>query len=499
MKTNKEYDAIIIGSGMGGMSAGSMLANDGWKVLILEAAHVAGGCSSSYTRKGYTFESGATTLIGFDENQPLRYLEEQTGIRIPREELQPSMRISLEGEELIRYKDRDQWIDECVRVFGNRAGQESFWNLAFNVTDVVWKVSLKNPFFPPNKTSDWFRLLTSNSPLDVWVLPYALRSVKEVAAKEGVLTPEFERFLDEQLMITAQSKSSDTPFLFGAAGITYTNYSNFYVPGGLIEMVNTIQEFIESKGGAIHVKEAVTSLSKAGEDFVINTKKGKIYQSPVVISNIPVWNMAALTSGDLKAYFQQESERFNKAWGAITIGIACDDRFPADLPLHHQIHIGNGEKVPFTDSDSFFVSMSMRDDDKRAETDSRTLNISCHADPEYWFSLNGKYDDAKNEVEEFIIQQLEDKLPGFDRSGIRIKHTATPVTWEKWVYRKKGRVGGIPQSMARSLLDWTPHETPAEGLYLTGDTTYPGQGIPGVTLSGINVYWRIKRNKNKSL
>lgn len=62
-------------------------------------------------------------------------------------------------------------------------------------------------------------------------------------------------------------------------------------------------------------------------------------------------------------------------------------------------------------------------------------------------------------------------------------------------YRKKGRVGGIPKSMARSLLKWTPNQTPFTGLYRAGDTTYPGQGIPGVILSGINVYWRIIQNK----
>jgi phytoene dehydrogenase-like protein len=42
MTINKDYDVIIIGSGMGGMSAGAMLANDGFKVLILEAAAVPG-------------------------------------------------------------------------------------------------------------------------------------------------------------------------------------------------------------------------------------------------------------------------------------------------------------------------------------------------------------------------------------------------------------------------------------------------------------------------
>ena len=71
---------------------------------------------------------------------------------------------------------------------------------------------------------------------------------------------------------------------------------------------------------------------------------------------------------------------------------------------------------------------------------------------------------------------------------------ATPVTWENWVYRKDGRVGGIPQSMDRSLVDWPLTEPPFAGLYQCGDTSYPGQGIPGVTLGGINVYYRIRKN-----
>lgn len=215
MTINQDYDAIIIGSGMGGMSAAALLANDGYKVLILEAALHPGGCSSSYLRKGYVFESGATTLIGFDEHQPMRYLEEKTGIQIPRVELNPSMNVWLDGEKITRFKDRFEWIEEAVRVFGNRKGQRKFWKLAFEIADVVWKVSLKNPFFPPRKISEWARLFTVNSPKDVWVLPYALKTVHQVAEQCGIATPKFLRFLDEQLMITAQNKSGDVPFLFG--------------------------------------------------------------------------------------------------------------------------------------------------------------------------------------------------------------------------------------------------------------------------------------------
>jgi C-3',4' desaturase CrtD len=497
MNINTDYDVIIAGSGMGGMSAGAMLANDGYKVLILEKAHAPGGCSSSYFRKGYVFESGATTLIGFDENQPLWKLEKETGIQIPREEITPSMSVWLDGEQVTRFKDREKWIQECIRVFGNEVGQRAFWEEALKVSDLVWKVSLRNPFFPPQKLSEWGQLAINNNPLDVWVLKYAFQSVEDVMQKYGVDTPKFRRFVDEQLMITAQAKSDHTPFLFGAAGLTYTNYSNYYVPGGLLEMVNSIREFIHQKDGALHTKEGVEIIEQDGEEFLVHTtnkrREKATYKAPIVISNIPVWNMAGLTSGKMRSYFQNESKDFDEAWGAITLGIATTDTYPDNLPLHNQIHLDEGETVPFTNSDSIFISMSKPGDTDRAKEGSRTLNISTHASPEFWYSLNGKYEDAKQQVEDFVVEALNKKLPGFTDAEIDVIHTATPITWENWVYRKKGRVGGIPQSMARSLLKWTPHETPFKGLYLVGDTTYPGQGIPGVTLSGINVYSRISK------
>ncbi len=498
MQINKDYDVIIIGSGMGGMSTGALLANSGFKVLILEAAALPGGCSSSYYRRGFTFESGATTLIGFDENQPLWKLEQETGIRIPREEIAPSMSVWIEGEQATRYKDRDEWIKEAGRVFGNPTSQKAFWEKAFQVADTVWDVSLKNPSFPPQSLSDWGRLFTTNHPKDAYVLPYAFKSMREIMQRFNVDTPRFRRFVDEKLMITAQSKSEDTPFIFGAAGITYTNYSNYYVPGGLIEMINTLRDFIHKKGGALYTRERVTDMSFSNGWYTLETQRGKStirnkYQAPIVVSNIPVWNMGEITRGAMSQYFANESKKYDKAWGAISVGIATTDTYTDSMSLHHQIHLGE-EHVPYTNSESIFVSMSQKGDTQRAPNGFRTLNVSCHASPEYWFNLQGDYDVAKQEVEDYIVRTLQSKLPGFAASNIETIHTATPITWQNWVYRKKGRVGGIPQSMARSLLNWTPNQTPFTGLYLVGDTTYPGQGIPGVTLSGINVYWRILKN-----
>lgn len=57
-KIPKDLDAIIIGSGIGGMTAAATMAKSGKKVLVLEQHDVAGGCCHTFTEKGFEFDVG---------------------------------------------------------------------------------------------------------------------------------------------------------------------------------------------------------------------------------------------------------------------------------------------------------------------------------------------------------------------------------------------------------------------------------------------------------
>lgn len=63
----EEYDAIVIGSGMGGLVAGTQLAVKGARVLVLEKYLIPGGSSGFYERDGYTFDVGSSVMFGFSD------------------------------------------------------------------------------------------------------------------------------------------------------------------------------------------------------------------------------------------------------------------------------------------------------------------------------------------------------------------------------------------------------------------------------------------------
>ena len=143
----KTYDVIVIGSGIGGLCCGSLLALSGKKVLICEAHSKAGGVAHSFSKKGYHFESGPSLWSGLGKwptNNPLGQilflLDEKIDLINYKswKVLFPEAEFDLEvGEKPFKEKIKDLRGDKSLQEW------ESFISSVNPISDIV----KKNPSF----------------------------------------------------------------------------------------------------------------------------------------------------------------------------------------------------------------------------------------------------------------------------------------------------------------------------------------------------------------
>jgi len=474
-------DTLVIGSGMAGLTAACLLTHYGQRVHVLEQNWLPGGCSSSYPRKNYIFESGATTLVGLDEYMPVKHLLDVTGVEIKPWVLPVPMKVYLkDGTVITRHHDLEAWIEEAERVFGPK-GQRPFWEYCFKIAQFVWEVSLKQRAFPPSNISDLFYAARHFRPKQLGFATLAFKSMKSLLDDHGLLeNKRFVAFVDEQLLITAQNHHPEVNVPFGATALCYTNFTNYYMPGGLLKMVEPMVEYLKTKGSNVTLQAPVKAITPVNGHYEVQTKFRKqvnTYKAQQVVSAIPINNTLDLYQGQKGKRKAQrnlmQSEQLNSAF---QMGIVAKRRIKHEC-LHHQIHLE--APLPYAGSHSIFLSLSHPDDTERCGPDEVVASISTHVpDPQH------RLIDHKEEIEQVVFETLE-KRGLIAREDVIFHHSSTPGAWEKWTGRAWGFVGGYPQYMSIKPWQMLDARFDHEGMYICGDSTYPGQGIPGACLSGI--------------
>lgn len=466
------YDFVILGAGVGGLVSANLLAKKGYKVLLLEAHYHCGGCASFYDHRGFSFDVGATTLSGFAYNGPLKKIEKLLGLKFEGVEPELPMQIHLEDLTLNRYRDNERWIKELSENFPG-LDHHSVWTHLSSLNKRSWELMNELRSFPPTGLSDFTKLFNPKLFKGVGLLPSLLKSLENNFSNYYQDKTTFKKVLDEQLMISVQNKVSQVALLTSAMGLCYPE--DIVVPtGGFKEFNRVLSESFTSLGGELLMRHQVESFKKSGDQFVISTNKGE-FIGKKVISNIPYWTLAHDLDSPFKSDFRKTIQKFEDCWGAMTGYMKVKLKKPQDIP-YHQVHLQEGG--------SLFFSFSTPGDTEKAPEGHQSVSVSTHIRPEKFDSFSRRDDNYKAMKENFKETITKTFSETFKQSGIEsfeVTAVGTPLTFERYTGRHRGFVGGVVHHLSRPPILFPRHESKVDGFYVVGDSTFPGQGVVGVT------------------
>lgn len=467
---------VVIGAGMSGLAAAALCIRRGHRVVLVEQNWMVGGCTATYWRKGHRFESGATTLVGLGKNRPVGWLLEQLNLP-PLQATRLHLPMQVHGlsgtPTLTRFENLEDWIQEAERVFGPK-GQRKFWTRCFKLSQFVWNNALELHHFPPQSLSDVLQAIPLFSMERVQHLPFAFQTVEQWMEKCGLGNHTvFRKFIDEQLMISAQNTADEVNLLFGSTALCYTNEPNHYLEGGMQQLSDVLKNWILDHGGEIILRQPIQKLEIATKSISV-IGKNRTWEADHVISSIPLNNLVDLVPSEISESWKKKIQPLDRLSGAFTMGIAYQPHRDWEC-IHHQIHLDS--PMSQTGAHSIFWSTHPATDPRSDLENIRVGAVSMHV-----LQPHKNHIHSKEEVENEVFHRLEE-ADLIKRENVVYFHSSTPRSWEAWTMRKNGIVGGYPQ--LKNVLPWQMQGCKLKGNLLlgVGDSFYPGQGIPGVILS----------------
>ncbi len=480
---------VVIGAGVGGLTAAARLAKAGFDVTVLEAHIYPGGCAGTFYHQGYRFDAGATLAGGFYPGGPMDLVAAAVGISAWRAHAEQQVMIVHlpDGTRIELRGDQSRWQARRA-AFGQAS--EPFFHWQERTADALWDLALKLPPWPPQSPAQWGQLIgtglawLAESPRQRLHPGMVADAVRSTGHHLTNMPETLRQYIDGQLLISAQTTSRQANALYAASALDLARRGVVHMQGGIGTISKQLAEAVQQHGGKVNYRqEVVRIVRKTGHTFDVRTKRGGNYPADLVIANLPAWDIASLLAGDIPKTIESHSKPPTTGWGAFTLYIGLDGSdLENHFPLHHQVIV----REPLGEGNSIFLSLSPAWDRERAPQGQRALTISTHTDLSQWWNLFEKeraaYENLKASYTQRVLAAAEVAIPGLRHKASLIL-PGTPVTFQRFTRRSRGWVGGFPQTS----LFTTSGPRLEKDLWMVGDSIFPGQSTAAVALGGLRV------------
>lgn len=478
----KEYDAIVVGAGLGGLVCGTTLAKEGWSTLVLERHARPGGYCTSFVRKGFTFDIpectggcgpdgdvgkiisylGLNKDIDFVEKDPFhKYIYPEHTIKVP--------------------VDVERYERELSQLFPSESGIHDY----FETLEKMWH---ETHGWGDTPTISRYRNKTFQNLLDDYLSDSKLKAIVSSAWGYVGLPPS---------MVDAVS--------LAIALVSY--HDGAYSPqGGYQKLADAFANGLKRDGGTLSLRTQVTKIIiEGGKAVGVALEDGTQIKAKHVISNADTKLTFLRLVGEehLEKGFAQRIKnlKMSKSGFVVHLGVDMD---LTDLDLKYGtiiyypsydieqgfIAFEKNEIITDIDKKGFFgLSVPSLGDPSLAPPGQHCLHILLLAPYHYkndWMTEEGKrgegYKRLKEELADRLIKAAEKVIPDLSQH-IVTRDVATPMTFERYTLSSEGAwydAAVTPDQAGENRLGT---ETPIEGLYLAGASTMGG-GTHAAIVSG---------------
>ncbi|MFC2013090.1 phytoene desaturase family protein [Chloroflexota bacterium] len=490
-----KYDVIIIGSGLGGLSAGAKLAKEGKKVLLVEQQHHTGGLAANFQRKGYTIEVSLHEMGGYEDerfNNLLRDLNILDNLQLVRV---PEFYRFVNGRvDIVVPDNREQAMKVLSEHFPeDKAGLKKYFDLIFSIREEIyrtpskrWKKRILLPFYPilyPNLVSTQKKTLGDY-----------LDSI--------IKNEDLKLVLQGNLMYYHDDPYTMSLLWFDFAQATYFMGAS-YIQGGSSELARHLTKVIEINGGEVLLNSVVTKIivednTAIGVEYQRAKKEGsEIIRAfgEYIVANAAIPNVVnEMLPPEQAGKLKKRTANLEPSISILQVylgfkkpptelGNKCYSTIVFDKNVRTQRDMINNHKGDFQKRNFIFLDYSQIDTKLAPEG----KGIGAITIIDYitdWENLDKEeYRMKKERVSNILIDRLDAFLPGI-KAEIEYYEMGTSKTIRRYTSNPGGVIYGYAQTPGQSGSKRLPRKSPIKNLYFASAWTEPGGGFAGALASG---------------